>query len=98
MNTKAFLDLAPDGRRRITKEQKDFLRRGVTHLLELANVSNEGLAAVLKTLDLNWPTDRSCYTCDFFRKDLFCMYWKKKMPDDFPEKGCDKHQALDVPF
>jgi hypothetical protein len=97
MNTKAFLDLAPDGRRRITQEQKDLLRRGVTHLLQATGVSDKGQAAVLKTLE-EWPVDRSCYTCDFFREDLFCMEWKKTMPADFPEKGCDKHQALDLPF
>lgn len=54
-----------------------------------------------------YPTDRSCYTCDFYSvgetidgvQDAACRHHQHAdIPVGFRERGCDAHKEEGAPF
>lgn len=99
--TKGFLSRAPDGRLRMTKEQLAGVvaafNAAVANPVPDYNLRFRDFQALLASLHLDYPIDRSCYTCDFEREG-HCLHWKDAIPAEAMEDGCDHHQGQGAPF
>lgn len=93
---KGFLERRPDCCVRITKEQKAAVIEAVSHAL----LGEASLIDVVGSALDRYPTDRSCFTCDFYSatSGRCAANENEAVPAHVLEPGCSEHKGEGVPF
>ena len=84
---------------RITAREKKELERLVSSVIRRTCTEDDARKDIT-TFNARlavYPTDRSCYTCDYFFAG-HCREWDAEPPSQFLDRGCDKHQDDGAPF
>lgn len=113
LSSKGIGDRAPDGRVRLTAAAKDTLARLISAVLDRAyteatqgaasasgTVAGDTIALARRVLVehvRDYPTDRTCLTCDF-ESEGHCLHWRQQIPAAHVEKGCAQHKTEGAPF
>ena len=107
MNPKGFLAKpGPKAPVRMTRGQKDDVLKAVAHALGHAMDKEDAVAGILggPSMDVvkhaidDYPTDRSCFTCDYEMGGCCLNNDRAEIPMPFREKGCDDWKDEGAPF
>lgn len=91
---------------RLTAGQKELVKHAVAHALQHAINQDDAFAqlfggfvadTVARALD-EYPTDRSCHTCDFERSGHCANNDHAEIPVPFRNDGCDDWKDEGAPF
>lgn len=103
-STRGWLARRPDGLKRVTGAQKrlakDTVREALLCLVPQDSIVRSLVEEVAETaagaID-DYPTDRSCHTCDLLY-GARCLHWDAEVPTQALEAGCDAHATDGTPF
>lgn len=107
MSCKGFLNPDKNRRPRMTAKHKAAIFKALSaardHEVDagtLNEVQRQGLIYAelfISSAIADYPTDRSCHTCDHFHGTT-CKHYAQEVPDDAAEAGCDHHREHGTPF
>ena len=104
---KGFLKLDKNRRPRLTAKHKAAIFTALAAARDFTidsgtinEVQRHGLIFAelfVSSLFADYPTDRSCHTCDHFHGTT-CKHYSQEVPEDAAESGCDHHREHGVCF
>lgn len=90
---------------RLTAGQKDLVTEAATFVLA-RHLQGEGtlklvaelVSKVLRDALDSYPTDRSCFTCDYYRSGTCANNDHQEVPVPFRDRGCESWKDDGAPF